>query len=537
MRISFLFACAVSFAFSGFNLYAVPNGGTFNVKDYGASGRRGDNARSAIQRAIDECAAAGGGMVYLPPGEYTSGALRLHSHVRFFIEAGATIFTSTDPKEFNKAPLLYGEDIEDISIEGRGTIEGLAEYFWQPSVYDDPLIHENTVLMQAQGKPLMRPFPRGYPGGAIYPHIILLIRCKNVRIAGISILHSQGWTIVPYACERVVIDGIYIYNSPKEGVWADGIDPDGCNDLKIINSTIITGDDAIVFYSADVHGIPLPCENITISNCRLSSASSALKFCDDNKNCIRNVTVDNCVITDSNRGVTFNVFEGGYVSNVVLSNLVIECRRFDWFWWGDGDPIHFEIRRNSEVNRTPSKPDEPRAGSIRNIIIRNVVAHGQGTCLISGHPDSWLDRISIENVKLFLSNDPASPLEKAVHAIRVRWAQNLRLKDVEVIWDKPESSKWRSALDFEDVKGLTLEGFVGRPARLDAEIPTVVLNQVEDAVIRNSTALPGTLVFASITGERSRDVCFVGNDFHQAKRVYRLDSKVANRKILSLSNF
>ena len=52
-------------------------------------------------------------------------------------------------------------------------------------------------------------------------------------------------------CQRLNIDGVYIYTSLKEAVWADGIDPDGCKDVHISNSTIETGDDAIVFYSVD----------------------------------------------------------------------------------------------------------------------------------------------------------------------------------------------------------------------------------------------------------------------------------------------
>src|SRR2546430_15480970 len=63
----------------------------FNVKDYGATGKKADNARTAIQKAIDACAKAGGGIVYLPPGDYTSGTIHLRSHVRFWIEAGATL--------------------------------------------------------------------------------------------------------------------------------------------------------------------------------------------------------------------------------------------------------------------------------------------------------------------------------------------------------------------------------------------------------------------------------------------------------------
>ena len=79
--------------------------------------------------------------------------------------------------------------------------------------------------------------------------MVLLLRCVDVRIAGLKFLRSRSWTINPYACKRLVIDGVYIYSSQKEAVWADGIDPDGCQDVHISNSTIETGDDAIVFYS------------------------------------------------------------------------------------------------------------------------------------------------------------------------------------------------------------------------------------------------------------------------------------------------
>jgi polygalacturonase len=82
----------------------------------------------------------------------------------------------------------------------------------------------------------------------------------------------------------MVIDGVYIRSSLKEAVWADGIDPDGCKDLRISNCTIETGDDALVFYSMNWFGPALPGENITVTNCRLSSASSAIKFCDGNMN-------------------------------------------------------------------------------------------------------------------------------------------------------------------------------------------------------------------------------------------------------------
>jgi len=511
----------------------------FNILDYGATGRKDDDARPALQSAIDLCAAAGGGTVYVPPGEYTSGQIRLRSYVRLYIEAGATIFVSKDSKAFDQgqtATFIYGEDLQKISIEGRGTIDGQSGYEWRVSEFDDAYIRPNQLLMTALGKPLMRPFPNGHPKEAIFPRMVLLIRCKDVRIAGLSFIRSRSWNINPYACERLVIDGVYIYSSLKEGVWADGIDPDGCKDVRISNSTIETGDDAIVFYSSNGWGPALPCENITVTNCRLSSASSALKFCDGNMVSIRKVVVDNCVITASNRGIAFMVFNQGYVTDVVLSNLVIECVRFDWFWWGDGDPIHFDIKRISEIDPKHPREKDPPVGAIRNVLIRNVIARGKGSCMINGHPESWLDGLSLESVKLFLSADPAAYAEKAIHAMDFRWAKNLKLRDVEVVWDKPASEKWKSALNFENIQGLDLEGFSGRQAQAGTETPAVVLNQVQDAVIRSSTPREGNSVFLQISGNKSRGIAIAGNDLRKTKVPYRLDSSVKANEVTALNN-
>jgi len=523
--------------FAGSSLPLLGGQAVFNVRNYGATGKKVNDAQGAIQKAIDACAAAGGGTVYLPAGEYTSGTLHLRSHVRLSLGPGATLFASRDPQRYDKAALLYGEDLTNLTIDGRGTIDGQSEYEWRLNDFDDAYIRPNQLLMQALGKPLMRAFPKDFLERKLYPHLVLLLRCKDVRIAGLSFLHSPSWAINPYACERLVIDGVYIYSSLKEAVWADGIDPDGCKDVRIANSTIETGDDAIVFYSSNIWGPPLPCENITITNCRLSSASSALKFCDGNMNSIRNVTVDNCVISGSNRGIAFMVFDGGYVSDVVLSNLVIECQRFDWFWWGDGDPLHSNIKRRSEVNGQPPQPGEPPAGSIRNVLIRNVIARGNGSCLINGHPESWLEGISVDNFKLFLSSDPQAPYDKTVQAMKFRWARDLKLKDVEVIWDKPGSEKWESALDFEDVQGLEIEGFAGRQAPPGTATPAMVLNRVQGAVVRNSNARPGTGLFLLIKGESSRAIHLLSNDFRYAQTPYLLGSDVRKDEVWASDNY
>ena len=489
----------------------------FNIRDLGATGVKEDLAQEAIQAAVDACAAAGGGTVLVPPGDYTTGTIHLRSHVRLHVEAGATVFSIHDKSRFDKDALLYGEDLIGVTIEGRGVFDGEAAYDRRlKGDHEDDFIRSNQVEMEALGLPLLRSFPKPDQTGKM----VLLVRCTDVRISGVSFVDSPSWTIHPVACERLVIDGVYIRSSLKDGVWADGIDPDGCKDVRISNCTIETGDDALVFYSMDWFGPARPCENITVTNCRLSSASSAVKFCDGNIAGIRNVTIDNCVITGSNRGIAFMTFDGGAVENVVLSNLTIDTVRHEWFWWGDGEPFHFNIKKRSEVHANWPKDKDRPAGAIRNVKIQNVIARGYGSSVCNGHPDSWLDGISFENVKLTVAHDPTAPYDKAVHGLVFKQARNLRLRDVEVVWEEPGSAKWESGLAFEEVQGLTLDGVTAVQAPGATSSPAIVLHQVEDAIIRDCRAAEGTGTFLVFSGEGTKNILLERNDFRKARLPY-----------------
>src|SRR5690349_11897699 len=55
----------------------VAPGQTFNVLDYGATGDGKASNTDAFRKAIEACAAAGGGRVHLPPGTYITGPIEL----------------------------------------------------------------------------------------------------------------------------------------------------------------------------------------------------------------------------------------------------------------------------------------------------------------------------------------------------------------------------------------------------------------------------------------------------------------------------
>jgi Glycosyl hydrolases family 28 len=514
----------------------------YNVKDFGATGIKSDDARPAIQKAI-ETAAVKGGTVYLPPGEYTSGTIFLRSHVNLYLEAGATLYASENPKDFavqkvkSKDALIFGEKLEDISIGGRGTIDGQQKYFWADDTLESA--HWLHKMMQIKnGGSTSRSYPAGHPTQQDYPHLLWLGECNNVRITGLSWLHSPSWSFALFACSRVVIDGIYIYTSLKDGVWADGIDIVSCHDLSISNCRIETGDDCI----AIVCGIPewgpdYPTENITITNCRLSSASAGIKFTEGNSRLVQHIVVSNCVIYNTNRGITLQIATGGTVRDVVFSNITMDLHRYDWFWAGDGNAFNIEIHRTSEWNDEPPKPGEPGPGLIKDVIFHDIIVHCQGTSKIEGHPERWLEGITFDNIKFFISSDPSRKYDLATSAMIFRRARNLKLRNIEVHWDKPTYDRWQSALDIEDVDGLQLSGFSGNAAWPDQNVPAVFLKDAKNANVDESVAPAGTNVFLKIAGSGTQDVHLFGNDFHEAKAPYVLDPDVKPSSVTALDNF
>jgi hypothetical protein len=416
-------------------------------------------------------------------------------------------------------------------------VDGQAEYELLPDDNKNPSIRAARRLLESLGKyPGVRFFPKGYPQRTVYPHLVYLGHCKDVRITGLSFLRSPSWTVSLYACERVVVDGVYIYTDPSQAVWADGIDLDGCKDVQIANSSIETGDDCIIFISTNVNGPALPCEDITVTNCRLFSAATAIKFSEGNSNVIRKITVDNCVITNTNRGFAFTITTGGLISDVIVSNITMDINRYKLRLWAGGTPIFFRITRPSEWNEEPPKPGEPGPGTIRNVVLRDMIIHGMGSSRIDGHPESWIDGLSLENIKLFLSTDPAAPYDLTIHAMRIRWVKNLKLKGIEIIWDKPALNKWQSALDLENVQGVEVDDFTGRQAWPDQDFPAVVFENVSEGMIRNSKAAEGTGVFLKVLGSKSDDICLFGNDLRRAKVPYTLAPEAKAAKVTAVQN-
>lgn len=63
----------------------------WNIRAFGAKGDGKGLDSPAINRAIEACAQAGGGTVWLPAGTYLSGSIHLKSCINLCLDSGATI--------------------------------------------------------------------------------------------------------------------------------------------------------------------------------------------------------------------------------------------------------------------------------------------------------------------------------------------------------------------------------------------------------------------------------------------------------------
>ncbi len=100
------------------------------------TGTRGDDRRDdrpALQAAVDRAAAAGGGTVVVPAGmRCRTGTLHLASRVELHLERGSALVASDRPGDYpsvERPVVLAADGAEDVSVAGRGTIEGHARDF------------------------------------------------------------------------------------------------------------------------------------------------------------------------------------------------------------------------------------------------------------------------------------------------------------------------------------------------------------------------------------------------------------------------
>ena len=94
-----------------------------------------------------------------------------------------------------------------------------------------------------------------------------------------------------------------------------------------------------------------------------------------------------------------------------------------------------------------------------------MIARGQGSSVCMGHPDSWLEDITIDNLNLYLSLDPSQPYDRASNALKFQYVKNLKLHNVEIHWGEPASPAGPVRSSWKISKGWNWTGLTDVPRR------------------------------------------------------------------------
>jgi polygalacturonase len=486
---------------------------SFNVLDYGAvpDGKTMDTA--SIARAVAACEQAHGGTVAFPAGRYLTGSIILGSNMTLDLEPGSELLYSANPADspivpsrwestnaFTHAPLIYANGKENISITGRGTLNGQgANWWWRGG---GRYASRRTGEVKAAKEAWLKLYDRIEAGekpqasefalAADYlrPNLVQFYGCRNVLVEGVTLTESPMWLFHPVYCEDVSVRGVTFVST---GLNGDGIDVDSSRDVRISDCFFSTGDDCIVIKSgrdADGRRTARPTEHVSITNCVMYEGHGAVVIGSETSGGIRDIVASNIVSRGTWHGIRIKSERGrgGVIENLRFDNFVI-----------DG-PTVSAIEITGLYHDEPAEPFSPdRTPIFRNIAFSNMTITGAAqVASLHGLNEKELEQLRFSDItatgRIGFVCELASDVE--LHHVRVAASSG-------------------SAFAFEHVHDLQLDDVTSKSPLPGS--PVVDLEACSGVWLRASRAAEGTGVFLRHTGDVAGNPRLTDNDLAAAR--------------------
>jgi len=509
----------------------------FDIRDFGAAGDGRSKDTGAIQKAIDACTAAGGGVVYLAPGVYLSGTLFLKDNVELHLEAGATLLGSPDRADylalFDRPQLALGFNYDHhllcarraqrIAITGRGTIDGNGRAFFGPA----PAGRRTFTI----------------PGGWRPGMMLTFIECQDILLRDVHLIDSPAWSVWPHGCERVVIQGITIHNDQRSPN-CDGIDPVCCRDVRISDCSISTGDDCIAVYGwSRFLTQRRPCEDIVVANCVLTTPCNGIRVGYNGDGLIRRCVFSNVSMFNTRTGIS-----------------MVSTPHNAWLLDGESPPEYGPAVEDISFDHILMETQKPidlwmddrtrRPAGIRNISISHVTAAMRRSCYIGGGRTTPIENVRLDDIRLRVIGEmPPDAPAQVVEPYPVydwdrpglpfglfgRHVRGLGLRDVRIEWEDAGGG-WQNAIRLEDAEGVDLVGVVASQAPGQPSAPALRLTDARDVSLRGCRAAPGTEVFLGVDGPASAHIAAVGNDLSLARQAFDVSEETPAEALRQAGN-
>jgi len=385
-------------------LFAVENTAiaqqVFNVKDFGASGDGKTLDTAALQKAFNACGKQGG-VVLLPPGTYLSEPIKLRNHTTLRIEPGATLKATDEPAAFARTDkpgqfnhFLTGKDLENITIEGGGVIDGSGERWWIPAE-------------EARQKKSGYTLPR--------PNLIVLTRVTNLTIRNVTIQNSPKFHFVPTECDGVLVEDC-TFLAPERAPNTDAIDPSMCRNVTVRGCTIDVGDDNIAVKSGKpAAGREFASDGLLVEKCTFKHGHG-VSIGSEVTGGVRNVVVRDCTFEGTEYGIRIKTDrkKGGRVEDLLYEDLKMKNVR---------GAITFTAYYPKIPATDSAKPITKTTPAYKNITVRNLEATStKDAGVIVGLPEMSIENVHLENVAI----------ASAGKGLEIRHVRDIELRNVTI---------------------------------------------------------------------------------------------------------
>ena len=375
----------------------------FVISDFGAVADAKTVNTEAIQAAIDQCAASGGGVVVVPKGTFLSGAIFLKQGANLYVEKDGVLKGTTNIDDYPvintrwegteepwTSAFVNAEGLTNLEITGDGTIDGSGEEWLQNNPLRGRGGRGNADATANPASPAPPPPPMARRGR---PRLIGIQNSKHVHVASLNLHNQAVWCLFFLYSEDVVAENLRItaeHNIPS----SDGIDIDSSKRVRINNVYIDVDDDCISIKSGkDADGLRVnrPAEDIVIENSHFAYGHGGVAMGSETSGGIRNVEVRNCVSDSDNWApIRFKTqpSRSGVVENITYRDIKLHQTR-----------QAFEF--NLEWRMVPPiAPPAKVLPVVRNVRIINVTGDVTSVGIIHGLADSPIRDIHFENCQI-----------------------------------------------------------------------------------------------------------------------------------------
>jgi len=284
----------------------------------------------AIQKAIDDCAKKGGGIVVFNPGTYVSGAIFIKSGVQLKIDKGVTILGSQNFDDYPDidtrvagiemvwpAALINLIDVKNAALTGEGIVNARGKFCWD-KYWSTRKEYDKKGLRWIVDYDVKR------------VRTVLVQNSSDITLKGLTFKNAGFWTVQLLYSHHLTVDGLVIKNNEDgSGPSTDGIDVDSSAWVLIENCDIDCNDDNFCLKAGrDWDGLRVnrPTEYVVIRKCLARRGAGLVTLGSETSGGIRHVLATNLVASNTDNGLRIKsaTTRGGTVEDIYFQNSIME---------------------------------------------------------------------------------------------------------------------------------------------------------------------------------------------------------------------